>query len=279
MAERVLCEFQLLRWVPDAVRGEFANVGVVLREAAPSGRVAVRFARSWSRIRAMDGEFDPRLMHELAEELAQRLVKGEQDSDRRALLTVARSSFSTGLQMTEPQGCLAETMEAEMTRLLRMYVEPQTAEREATAEEASGRTGLARGMRREFERAGVWALMRKGIAAAEYTGAGDRLRVDCGYRVEADGERAVRMLHAVSLSKDAEGAKVLAFSAASLRHGVLRREGAALRLTAVVESEAEVASVDTWRFAVEAMQEAGMEVRTRFELPNLAWAARRELQM
>ena len=33
MAERVQCEFFLIRYVPDVVKGEFANIGVLLREA------------------------------------------------------------------------------------------------------------------------------------------------------------------------------------------------------------------------------------------------------
>ena len=37
-------------------------------------------------------------------------------------------------------------------------------------------------MRTEFERAGVWDLLRKRIAASEYTRPGDPLRIDVGYR-------------------------------------------------------------------------------------------------
>ena len=37
-------------------------------------------------------------------------------------------------------------------------------------------------MRTEFEHAGVWDLLRKRIAASEYTRPGDPLRIDVGYR-------------------------------------------------------------------------------------------------
>ena len=66
-------------------------------------------------------------------------------------------------------------------------------------------------MRTEFERAGVWRLMRKRIAAAQYTQAGDPLKIDCGYR-----NGMVKMFHAVSLENDVEGAKGMAYSAAAL---------------------------------------------------------------
>ena len=37
MTDRIQCEFFLLRYVPDAVKNEFVNIGVLLREA---GRTA-----------------------------------------------------------------------------------------------------------------------------------------------------------------------------------------------------------------------------------------------
>ena len=34
LPERLPCEFFLIRYVPDVVKGEFVNIGVLLREAA-----------------------------------------------------------------------------------------------------------------------------------------------------------------------------------------------------------------------------------------------------
>jgi hypothetical protein len=50
MAERTQCEFQLIRYVPDPVRNEFVNIGVLLRSAA-GGESLLRFTRDWSRVR------------------------------------------------------------------------------------------------------------------------------------------------------------------------------------------------------------------------------------
>ncbi len=276
---RVACEFLLLRWVPEVVRGEFANVGVILREAQPGGRMLVRFAKSWQRASAIDAGLDAELMDGLATELAQRLTAREQDQETRPLLEVVRSSFSNGLQLTEPRACLAQSMEAEMTRLLGMYVEPLVARREARAAGVSGRAGLVRGMRREFERAGVWALLRKGIAAAEYTGVGDRLRIDCGYRAEDRAVGTARMFQAVSLASEVDGAKVLAFSAGRLRNGVRRIDDAELELTAVVEPESAAESIEGYRFAVSAMEESAIRVVTVGGMASVAEEARRELRV
>ena len=66
-------------------------------------------------------------------------------------------------------------------------------------------------MRTEFEHVGVWDLLRKRIAASDYTRPGDPLRIDAGYRPNRE---SIRMFHAVSLEPGLELAKVLAFSAA-----------------------------------------------------------------
>jgi hypothetical protein len=41
VAERLRCEFALIRYVPDVVKGEFTNIGVVLR-AEGGGAVYAR---------------------------------------------------------------------------------------------------------------------------------------------------------------------------------------------------------------------------------------------
>jgi hypothetical protein len=63
--------------VPDVVKGEFTNIGVVLREAETSGAgdssALVRFTRDWSRVRCMDADADVGLMEALEGEIQERL--------------------------------------------------------------------------------------------------------------------------------------------------------------------------------------------------------------
>ena len=138
--------------------------------------------------------------------------------------------------------------------------------------------------------------MRKRIAAAEYTRAGDPLRIDCGYRPNG----VVRMFHAVSLEGDLEAAKVLAFSAPALSEGVMRVEAATLELTAVVtplrehrqspgrlaagareisSSGAEAERAESYRFGVETMERSSIRVLTVADLPRVAERARVELRV
>jgi hypothetical protein len=163
--------------------------------------------------------------------------------------------------------------------LMRMYVDPPKRER---AERLSGRAAIHMKMRMEFERAGVWDLMRKRIAASEYTRPGDPLRIDAGYRPNG----IIRMFHAVSLEPGVEMAKVLAFSAAGLRAGVERVEKASLELTAVIEPAAKVGAtaeeperLELYRFGVETMEEHEIRVLTTTDLGRMAETARRELRI
>ena len=278
--ERRACEFRLLRYVPDAVRNEYVHIGVILREqgsreAASPEPALVRFTRDWRRVRCLDPEADTSLLEGMESELRRRF-QAEPDGNLMRLLT---ESLSLSVQMTEQKAYLAESLPAGMEELMRLYVEPPPRER---VPRLSGRAAIQARMRSEFERAGVWDLLRKRIAASEYTRAGDPLRIDVGYRPNG----LIRMFHAVSLEPGVEMAKVLAFSAAGLRAGVERVEKASLELTAVIEPAARLGAtgeeperLELYRFGVETMEEHQIRVLTTSDLGRVAETARRELRI
>jgi hypothetical protein len=282
------CEFQLLRYVPDAVRNEYVHIGVILRETATAdesgkvepgkvgpGKVEVRFTRDWRRVRCLDPDADTALLEGMEGELRRRL---EEDPGGR-LMRILEESLSLNVQMTEPKAYLAESVPAGMEELMRVYVEPPPRER---VPRLSGRAAIQSRMRLEFEHAGVWDLLRKRIAASEYTRPGDPLRIDVGYRPNG----IVRMFQAVSLDPGLETAKVLAFSAAALRAGVERVEKAELELTAVIEPAARVGAteeeperLELYRFGVETMEEHRIRVLTTSDMGRVAETARHELHV
>ncbi|HEY4355029.1 MAG TPA: DUF3037 domain-containing protein [Acidobacteriaceae bacterium] len=271
MPERLQCEFLLLRYVPDAVKGEFANIGVVLREAASEGSTMVRFTRDWSRVRYMDADADVELLESLEGELAVRLTEASRAGSK-TTMQLLEESLSNSVQMTDMRATLAESLPAELEQLMRMYVEPLKVP--GTKRKDKGRAAIASEMREMFERAGVWRLMRKRIAAAQYTQPGDPLKIDCGYR---NGK--VRMFQAVSLESDVEMAKGIAYSAAALREGVLRAEGVELELTAIVEGQGSVSDAEQYGFGVSAMERELVRVLTVTDLERVAETARRELRV
>ncbi len=293
--QRRECEFQLLRYVPDAVRNEYVHIGVILRESAAGdspGKVGVRFTRDWRRVRCLDPDADTALLEGMENELRMRL-----DAEHEGrLMRLLDESLSLNVQMTEPKAYLAESLPAGMEELMKLYVEPPPKDR---APRLSGRAAIHARMRSEFEHAGVWELLRKRIAASSYTRPGDPLRIDAGYRPNG----VIRMFHAVSLdprigakitagiSTGLEMAKVLAFSASGLRAGVERVEKAQLELTAVIEpvsqlgasgsvpTDAEPERLEAYRFGVETMEEHQIRVLTTSDMGRVAETARRELRV
>jgi hypothetical protein len=273
--QRRSCEFHLLRYVPDAVRNEFVHIGVILREQGSREPAEVRFTRDWRRVRCLDPDADTALLEGMESELRRRF-REEPDGDMMRRLT---ESLSLSVQMTDSKAYLAESLPAGVEELMRLYVDPPPKERVLRL---SGRAGIQAKMRAEFERAGVWDLLRKRIAAAEYTRPGDPLRIDLGYRPNG----IIRMFHAVSLEPGLEMAKVLAFSAAGLRAGVERVEKASLELTAVIEPAARLGAtaeeperLQMYRFGVETMEEHQIRVLTTSDLDRVAETARRELRI
>lgn len=271
--ERIPCEFFLIRYVPDVARGEFTNIGVVLREAGRPERAEVRFTRSWSRVRCLAADVDTEMLEALELEIGARVREG--GSGQKPIVDVLEETLANCVQIAPARACLAESVPAEMDQLMRMYVEPARHERQSRV---SGRAAIAGTMRREFERAGVWELMRKRISAAEYTRLGDPLKIDCGYRPNG----TVRMFQAVSLKGDVEAAKVLAYTAPRLRDGVTRVEGAALELTAVVEPVRAMGEdedgIERYRYGVISMEEQQIRVLTVGDLARVAETAKRELR-
>ncbi len=272
MRERLACEFFVVRYVPDVVKGEFVNIGVVLREVRGAEGTVVRFTRDWNRVRCVDANADLELLEGLELELRTRLGRPE----AKPLMELLEDNLSNSIQLTPGRACLAESVPAEIEQLMRMYVEPMSVKRER---KARGRAAIAGVMRREFERTGVWSLMRKRIPASEYTRAGDPMKIDCAYRPNG----VVRMFQGVSLESDVEAAKVLAYTMPELTAGVLRVEAARLEMTAVIEPlrslDGSDEAVGRYRFGVEAMERAEVRVMTLADLPRMAETARMELRL
>jgi hypothetical protein len=285
------------------VRNEYVHIGVILREQGSHNPAEVRFTRDWRRLRCLDPEADTALLEGMESELRRRFHEEPQGR----LMRLLDESLSLNVQMTEPKAYLAESLPAGLEELMRLYVDPLRRER---IPRLRGRAAIQATMRGEFERAGVWDLLRKQIAARDYTRPGDPLRIDLGYRPigvklrqdedplagdrirhptdkdQTAGSPLIRMFHAVSLEPGVEMAKVLAFSAASLRTGVERVEKLALELTAVIEPAATIGATDEdaerlemYRFGVETMEEHQIRVLTTSDMGRVADAARRELRV
>jgi hypothetical protein len=275
MAERKQCEFQLIRYVPDPVKNEFVNIGVLLRGSSGE-QSALRFTRDWARLLCLDPDADIQMLEALEIEVGQRLRSQPVDHPK-PIMTLLERSLSNGVQITEAKGYLAESFLAGLEDLMRLYVDSPRRERK---QRRGGRAALVAAMRTHFEEAGVWTLMRKHIPAANYTKPGDPLRIDCGYR---NGK--MKMFHAISLESGVDEAKLLAFTAPGLMAGVERMDKTELELTAIIEPigwpegerEPDEERSERYQYARETMEQNHIRVLTTVGLPALAETARLEL--
>ena len=204
MAQFRQCEFFLLRYVPDVVKGEFVNLGVVLLEEGDDGFTDVRFIRDWRRVRGLDPEADIELLESYEAELRSLLQSHEREiinyrepmSRREWLLAQMQQSFSGALEITPMTAVLTESPQAEIGMLAQTYLESSA----RGHRDQAGRRAIYNTMRDAFEKAGVWQspAMRKDIAVAQYTRRGDPLKIDCGYRVPGSQASADYALDGVS---------------------------------------------------------------------------------
>jgi hypothetical protein len=270
MADRRQLEFFLLRYVPDAVKDEFVNIGVVMVEAGANGGgfAEVRFTRDWRRVRCLDPQADVETLGALEREIRGQLISTH---DRAVLLRRLEDSFSNVIQLSPAKGCLAEDPVAEIEAMAAMYLE---AAKVGGKREASERQRILGTMRDAFEQAGVWGLMRHEIAVAEYTQKGDPLKIDCSY--QPNGE--IKMFQAVSLKTDMDAAKVLAFSYPKIAEGVLRVDKASTLLTAVVDDDLD-RSDEAILFALATLEQSRIRVAVAGEMAGIAEVARREMRV
>ncbi len=267
MAERQQCNFFLLRYVPDAVKNEFVNIGLVLLPQA--GEPELRFTHDWSRVRCIDSEADIEILEALESELRGQL-RGV-DADREALVRRIQDSFSNALQPSEFKACLAESPAKEADDLARMYLERQ---RSRGRREAGVRQMIRKRMQQDFEAVGVWALMNKDIAAEQYTRKGDPLKIDCGYIPNG----TVKLFHALAIETDPNSAKVLAFSYPSLADGIRKKDSKQARLTAVLQDDLPKED-EAVSFALETLEQQGIRIARLAQMQDLAQEAARELRL
>jgi hypothetical protein len=266
MPESIACEFLLLQYAPDGIGHDRVNLAVVL--AALDGSFAdVRFTRSWETIQRHDPDADIELLQSLEREL-----KSELPQDRASIL-YRLDDCSNTVTLAQRHGVLAQDPAAELDKLSQIYLRRL---RRAPASRTSGeRTRLVRQLRSAFEAAGVWALMRKKIAASEFGTKGDPLKIDCGYKPNG----TIRMFHALALpdasETDAHSAKALAFSYPAMRAGIAQIWQSESELTAIIEYPAQ--DNERAAFALDVLAQAHIRIATPRDLPALAEQARTEL--
>lgn len=233
------CAYRVLRYVPNLLRDEFINIGIVLEEAQGERRGArlIEEQSELARLRRLHPEADLDVIRALGSELAARLEGAGPDaaapeSVGAGVVAKLEETLSNVLQISPPRGVLAEDFQAELDRLYAQQVSPPAARQRAAGGRLAAAVEATRAWIRArandvFQRAGVLRKMERGVRVEEYTEMGDPFRFDYGYR--RNGTRG--FVQALALGRDPAQAKVLAFTAARVRDKL-----AASEFTAVTEA-------------------------------------------
>jgi hypothetical protein len=268
MADKRQLEFFLLRYVPDAVKEEFVNIGVVMVEPTANGAgfVDVRFTRDWRRVRCLDPQVDVEMLEALERDIRSQLGDVH---ERGVLLRRLEDSFSNMIQLSPAKGCLAEEPRKEIEILAGLYF---GAPKRIARGTVYARQRILKNMQDAFEQAGVWKLLTKGVPVAPYTKPGDRLKFDFGYRI---GD-TMKLFHAVSLKTSVDPAIMLASRYRKIADSMTQLIRVVPLLTAVVDDDLNRQPADV-QFALSEMEEARIQVAVAAEMPRIAEKARQDL--
>jgi hypothetical protein len=269
MAEKRQLEFFLLRYVPDAVKGEFVNFGLMAIENGPNGAelIDVRFTRDWSRVLCLDPQADLDVLSALQKEIQHEIGRKK---DELTLLKKMEDSFSGVVQLSPVLPALTEQMAVrEIEDVAKMFLETPKLTRRR---EPAGRRAILAIMRDKFEQAGVLGLLNA-VPAEPYTKPGDPFEFDFGYRYGSE----IKLFHAVSMRASVDSAVMLAARFPKIVPVMAQLTATTPLLTAVVETELDRTRSEIG-FALEMMEESGIRVATTREMAGIAKVARRELR-
>ena len=220
------CAFYVVHYVPDLLRGEYLNIGLFLH--SPVERyLGCMFTDDLRRIKRFHPQSDSEFLRELQQDFEEQIDLHAADLE--AYLKSMEETFSNLIQLEPPRSCLLADPQAELQNIFERYVGRRLSGPAST----DTRLNVKQRLNSAFVRAGVWDRLEKRIPAEQWTKRGDPFTFDYGYRPLRSGGKPnghIKLVHALSLKRDTDLAKVLAYTIARIR----TREQA--ELTAVVEN-------------------------------------------
>jgi hypothetical protein len=228
--------YQVLRYVPNLVRDEWINIGVLVFDPQTGERRLrmIEEPEEYARIRRLYPSADEYLLRTLRENLEERLAganelfaRNESKTqtgqeidipDWMKLLNKWNDTLSNAVQLAPQKGVKAEDIDAETERVYADQVAPVRA---ASRVGAPGSRGVIRSYCAQvFKQARLWDRVEKGVPAEQYTFPGDPMRLDYAYR--HNGTKG--FVQALSVSRSPADAKLLAYTATYIRKKVSSSE-------------------------------------------------------
>ncbi len=264
------CAYHVVRYLPNLVRDEWVNIGILLFDPA-SGRILRRMIEEpgeFARVRRLHPGADEELLRRLPEEFDGQFAAGADPGmagKGLAAMNLERleQTLSNAVQLSAQKGLLAADLDAELDRLYRDHVEPPRYSR--VFEDLATRNAIRTRANQVFRSTGIWPRLERRIRVAEFTFAGDPLRVDYAYR--RNGTRG--FVQALPLGRDPAQAKVLAFTADAIRAKIPRSE-----FIAVTEVEPHPQDNPRHRFVTGLLEERQIPVVPLARLADWAFQLR-----
>jgi DUF3037 family protein len=257
------CAYRVLRYVPNLVRDEWVNIGVLAFDPQTGERRLrlIEEPEEYARVRRLHPQADESLLRALRDDLEDRFARagellqnnggthapGNGRTDWLKLLGKWDETLSNALQLAPQKGVYASDLDAELERLYSDHVAPQ---RPATRVGAPGSRGAIRAYCAQvWKHARLWDRLEKGARAEQFTFPGDPMRIDYGYR--RNGTRG--FVQTLSVARAPGEVKSLAYTFERIRKKVKSSE-----FTAVTDVHL-IAENERHKFVLETLRDAGVE--------------------
>jgi len=246
--------YHVLRYVPDLVRDEWVNIGVLVFDPR-TGERRLRMIEDpdeYNRVRRLHPWADEGLLRALRDDLENRLesaihIAGS-EIPWQHLLGKWEETLSNALQIAPQKGVLADDLDAELERL---YIDHVAVPRRSTRPGLpGGRAAIRSYCAQVFRQARIWDRIAKSVRLAEFTFPGDPSRMDYSYH--RNGTRG--FVHTLSVTRAPQDAKSLSYN---VRH-IAEKARYHTEFTAITDV-ALSRDKERHRFVQETLREVGVE--------------------
>ncbi len=249
--------YHILRYVPNLVRDEWVNIGVLVFNPE-TGERRLRLIEDqdeYNRVRRLHPWADEVLLRALRDNLENRLDSGGRANGGNGseipwqkVLSKWDETLSNVLQIAPQKGVLADDLDAEAERLYADHV--AVPRRTPRAGLPGGRASIRSYCTQVFRQAHIWDRLEKSVRVAEFTFPGDPARIDYSYR--RNGTRG--FIHTLSVTRAPQDAKSLTYNVKHIADkAAYHTEFAAVTDVRLTREN------DRHRFVLDTLGEAGIE--------------------
>jgi DUF3037 family protein len=241
--------YHILRYVPNLVRDEWVNIGVLVFNPQ-TGERRLRLIEDqgeYNRVRRLHPSADEGVLRALRNELEDRLDRGSA-IPLESILRKCDETLSTTLQIAPQKGVMAGDLDAELERLYSDHVAvPPVRSRIG---QPGSRATIRAYCAQVFKQARIWDRLQKSVRVAEFTFPGDPSRLDYSYH--RNGTRG--FVHTLSITRAPQDAKSLSYN---VKH-IAEKARVATEFAAVTDVSL-TRDNERHQFVIDTLREVGVE--------------------